>query len=75
MLKAFDESELPNVQGLSFGDGTYDGMKGLAMSEGMNAMNAIDEFDDSVTGAGLHLAILIRGSAGAKQRRQDSGPG
>src|SRR5258706_2453858 len=60
VLKAFEEAKLPNVQGLSFGGTTYDRMKGFAMSKGMNAMDAICEFDDSVTGGGLHGLIVLR---------------
>lgn len=60
MRESFQKGKLPNVQGLSFGDGTYDRMKGLAMSKGMNAMDAIRELDDLVAGARLHSSIVLR---------------
>ena len=46
LREAFVEAELPDVNGLGFGDGSDDRMKRLAFGDGMNAMGPIGESDD-----------------------------
>src|ERR1700687_4354246 len=54
MLEAFDQAKLANVQRLGFSDRPDNGVKRLAMRQRVDAVNAINEFDDLVTGARLH---------------------
>jgi hypothetical protein len=66
MLEALDQAELANIQGLGFGDRADDGMEGLGVGEGMNAVGAIGELNDSVCGGGLHEGTFGHGTVEAK---------
>jgi hypothetical protein len=66
MLEALDQAELANIQGLGFGDRADDGMEGLVVREGMDAVGAIGELNDSVCGGGLHEGTFGHGTAEAK---------
>src|SRR5258708_39143844 len=57
---AFDQVKLPDVERLGFRRGADDGMKRLAVGQRMDAVRAIDEFDQFVFGLGLHLASVAR---------------
>jgi len=57
---AFDQVKLLNVERLGFRHGADDGMKRLALGQRMDAVRAIDEFDQSVFGLGLHVARIAR---------------
>lgn len=50
---ALDETQLFYVERLGFGGGTDDGVKGFAFGERVDAVDAVDEFDDAIA-AGRH---------------------
>ena len=61
-LEALDQAQLPDVQRLRFGDGADDRMKGLVMGHRMDAVRAIRQFDDAVSGGWLHGLHFTRAS-------------
>jgi hypothetical protein len=69
MLESLDQAELPDIQGVGFGDRADHGVKRLVVSEGMDAVGAIGELNDSVSGGGLHGGNL--GHAAAKAKFKD----
>ena len=66
MLEALDQAQLPDIQGVGFGDRADHGMEGLVVGQGMDAVGAIGELDDSVSGGGRHGGNLEHGTAEAK---------
>lgn len=54
--ETFRQAELADVEGLRFGDRADDGMEGFAMGNGMDAVDAARELDDSV-GGGRHASF------------------
>ncbi len=67
-LEAVDEAELADVEGLGFGNGADDGVEGLVVGEGMDAVRAIGELYDSVSGGGFHGGNLEQGRPEAKPK-------
>src|SRR5258708_11523966 len=57
---AVDQVKLPDVERLGFRHGADDGMKRLAVGQRMDALRAIDEFDQFVFGLGLHVARIAQ---------------
>ena len=53
-LEPLDQAQLPDIQRLGLGHRADDRMKRLVMGEGMDAVRAIGELNDSVSGGGLH---------------------
>ncbi|MCX6923262.1 MAG: hypothetical protein NT154_08650 [Verrucomicrobia bacterium] len=66
VLQALDQAQLANIQRLRFGDRADHGMKGLVMGEGMDAVRAVGELNESVSGGGLHRKNLPHAAALAK---------
>jgi hypothetical protein len=66
MLDALGQAQLPDIQGLGFDDRADHGMKGLVVGEGMDAVRAVGELDDPVSGGGIHEANLRHASEQAK---------
>ena len=57
---------MADIQGVGFGDRADHGMERLAVGEGMDAVGAIGELNDSVCGGGLHEGTFGHGTAEAK---------
>ena len=66
MLDALGEAQLPDIQGLGFDDRADHGMEGLVVGQGMDAVRAIGELDDPVSGSGIHEANLRHDDGQAK---------
>jgi hypothetical protein len=62
---------LPDIQSLGFGDGADDRMKGLVMGEGMDAVRAIGEPNDSVSSGGLHRTTFEHTADEAKLKERE----
>ena len=53
-LEPLDQAQLPDIQRLGLGHRADHGMKGLVMGQRMDAVRAVGELDDSVSGGGFH---------------------
>ena len=53
-LETLDQAQLPHIQRLGLDYRADDRMKGLVMSEGMHAVRAIGEPNNSLSGGGIH---------------------
>lgn len=66
MLEALNQPQLADIQRFGFGDRADHRMKGLVMGQGMDAVRPVGEFDESVSGGGLHGENLGHRAARAK---------
>jgi hypothetical protein len=69
-LEALGQAELPDIQRLGFDDRTDHGMKGFAMGEGMDAVRAVGELNESVAGGSFHGRTFVHGATEAKLKER-----
>jgi hypothetical protein len=74
-LEALDQAQLSDIQRLGLGDRADNGMKRLAMSEGMDAVRPVGESNYSVSGGGVHTTNLQHAAAAAKLKELACLPG
>ena len=60
-LQTLDQAQLPHIQRLGLDYRADDRMKGLAVGEGMDAVRAISQLDDSIASSRFHRRNLKRG--------------
>ena len=65
-LEALDQAQLADIQRLGLGHRADNRMKRLVMGEGMDAVRAIGELNNSVSGGGLHGTTFEDAAAAAK---------
>ena len=69
-LETLDQAQLAHIQRLGLDYRADDRMKGLVMGEGMDAVRAIGELNDSVSGGGLHSKNLMHAALAAKLKER-----
>ena len=70
-LETLDQAQLPHIQRIGLDYRADDRMKGLAMGDGMDAMRAIGEPNNSVSACGLHRTTFEHAAGEAKPKERE----